>query len=584
MAASPYTPSLDELRFALASALDDTLRQLANYADYTPDLCNSILEEAAKFAQECLNPINHSGDRLGSRRNADGTVTTPPGFVEAYRDFCASGWNAAPISTEYGGQGLPLPLSTLVSEMWHGANMSFGLCPMLTQSAIELIAHHASPELQALYLPKLVSGEWSGTMCMTEPQAGSDVGAVRTTASPEGECFRIKGTKIFITYGEHDMSSNIIHMVLARLPGAPHGTRGVSLFLVPKFLLNEDGSPGTANDLSCISLEHKMGINASPTCIMSFGDNGGAIGYLVGEANKGVHAMFTMMNKARFAVGLEGIGIMGYAAQLAAEYAQSRQQGGKDIATFGDVERMLLTLQSHHQAMRALACYVAAQMDVASYHPDDSACITAQDRVDLLIPVIKAHGTQLGFDMASLSMQVHGGLGYIEETGISQLMRDVRVAMIYEGTNGIQALDLIGRKLQLHDGRLADGLIREMKDYCTGIQVAGICPPNIKLLGDAINAIEQSINLINTAHKDGNQHALQRAADSFLQLFGLTAEGYMLLRAAVDAQRYATLEGMNGFSPALLVGKQRLWNFFACEILIGTSLHATRIAQVLRQK
>ena len=534
MPAAPYTPNLEDMRFTLShiGAFSEII-SLPPYTDISAELAAAVLEEAAKFASAELSPINHSCDREGTKRDSAGNVTMPAGFKGAYQRFVDNGWNAAPIAASLGGQGLPLNVSTLVAEMWHGANMSFGLCPMLTQSAIELISHHASESLKTAYLPKLVSGEWAGTMCMTEPEAGSDVGAVRTRAVPEKDYYRIKGTKIFITYGEHDLTDNIIHMVLARLPDAPTGTKGLSLFLVPKFLPD-----GARNDVLCVSTEHKMGINASPTCVMEFGEKEGSVGWLVGEPHGGIKAMFTMMNSARFAVGLEGIGIMGYAHQLAAAYAESRIQGGKPIAQHGDVKRMLLTMRAHSEAMRALAVYTARHMDIARHHVDSTIRATSQGRVDILIPILKAHGTQLGFDMASLSMQVHGGIGYIEETGVCQLMRDVRVAMIYEGTNGIQSLDLAGRKLLMQDGNAMDAWHTETTEHVLSLKQNPhtIIKGFAKYLEAALDNLSTSTKRMRTLHSEGKTDEVQMRAQDYLTLSGNMAEAYMLTLAAVKAE------------------------------------------------
>ena len=466
-----YAAPLAEMRFVIREIADlKAVQTLPGYEEATDDLVDAILEEAGRLGAEVLAPLNASGDRQGCRWE-NGVVRMPDGFVEAYRQFVQGGWNSLAFPTEYGGQGLPYLLATAVGEIWNAANMAFGLCPMLTQAAAELLLHHGDERMRADYLPKLVSGEWTGTMLLTESQAGSDLGRVRTIARPEGGHYRISGQKIFITYGEHDLAPNIIHAVLARTPNAPEGARGLSLFLVPKFLVQEDGRIGQRNDLRCVSIEHKLGINASPTAVMSLGDDGGAVGFLIGEENRGLGLMFTMMNNARLAVGLEGIGVADRAFQQARRYAfervQGRQLGGEDpqavaIVSHPDVQRMLLTMKSQTEAARALTYFTAAAVDTARRHADEETRRRRQLLVDLLTPVIKAWCTDIGIDVADCGIQVHGGMGYIEESGVPQLLRDARIAAIYEGTNGIQALDLVGRKVAGDGGAAVRDLIAVM--------------------------------------------------------------------------------------------------------------------------
>lgn len=453
-----YNAPLEEIKFLLHQFLnvDEVLRLCEQ--DIDKDVVDAILEQAAEFAKNELAPLNQIGDVDGCKFE-NGAVKTPPGFKEAYKKFIDGGWNAVPFAPEYGGQGLPWLISVAISEMWNSANMAFSLCPLLTQGAVEALTHHASQEQKDKYLAKLISGEWTGTMCLTESQAGSDLAAIRTKATKNGDHYLIKGQKIFITYGEHDYTSNIIHMVLARTPDAPEGVKGISLFIVPKFLDN-----GKRNDAHAISIEHKLGIHASPTAVMSFGENTGATGYLVGEENQGLKYMFTMMNNARLSVGVEGLGISENSYQQALAYSNERVQGKtvegeSSIIGHPDVARMLLTIRAHTEASRAIIYYVAHSMDLARYHPDTKTRQIHQDIVDLLTPIAKAHATDLGFSNSSLAMQVFGGIGYIEETGIAQNLRDSRIAMIYEGTNGIQAMDLVLRKLTLHEGRLFESFI-----------------------------------------------------------------------------------------------------------------------------
>ncbi len=419
------------------------------------DLVEAILDEAGKFATEVVDPLNAVGDKQGNKWN-NGVVTTADGFKEAYATFCETGWNGMPASTEFGGQGLPVTVSTAVLEMWKSASISFSLCQMLTLGAVEAIAHHGSDELKATFLPNMVSGKWTGTMNLTEPQAGSDLAAIRSKAEPRGDgTYAITGTKIFITWGEHDMAENIIHLVLARLPDAPPGVKGISLFIAPKFLVNADGSLGERNDLICASIEHKMGIHGSATAVMSFGDKGGAIGYLVGEPNRGLEYMFTMMNHARLNVGLEGVGVSERSYQHALAYARDRIQGRivgdksgekKPILHHPDVRRMLMDMKSRTEAGRALAYYVAGCMDRAHSHPDADVRAANQRRLELLTPVVKGWCTENAQGITWNGVQVHGGMGFIEETGAAQYMRDARIITIYEGTTAIQANDLIGTR------------------------------------------------------------------------------------------------------------------------------------------
>src|SRR5512133_689915 len=428
-----YAAPLRDMQFVLRelAPLDDVAR-LPGCGDVNLELAEAILKEAGKFAAGVLSPLNVVGDREGARV-ADGEVTTPRGWRDAYRQFVDGGWNALSCNPEYGGQGVPRLVSALVEEMWNGANVSFALCPMLTRGAIEALELEGSEELKRTYLPKLVSGEWAGTMVLTEPQAGSDLSAVRTRAVPQKDgTYRLEGQKIFITYGEHDLTENIVHLVLARTPDAPEGVKGISLFVVPKFLPKPDGTPGARNDVRCVSLEHKLGIHASPTAVLAFGDKEGAVGWLVGEENRGLEYMFITMNAARYSVGLEGIGLSERATQLAAAYARERLQGTElgtrskekvAIVRHPDVRRMLMLMKSRTEAMRAIACVVAAAMDTARRHPDAERRARSQAFVELMIPVVKAWSTDNAIDIASLGIQVHGGMGCIEETGAAQYFR-----------------------------------------------------------------------------------------------------------------------------------------------------------------
>jgi alkylation response protein AidB-like acyl-CoA dehydrogenase len=548
MSAPLFTPDIPLLSAQLQSSgsLNDILA-LPGFSDFSSDFCKAVLEEAGQFAQNILSPLNQIGDRNASQCN-QGMVSTPAGFKPAYESFCKGGWNSATASIDAGGQGLPVILNTLISEMWHGSNMAFGLCPMLTQSAIDLIHQHGSETLKAMYLPKLVSGEWSGTMCLTESQAGSDVGAIRTKAIKESDHYRILGTKIYITYGEHDLASNIIHLVLARLENAPSGSKGLSLFLVPKFLPD-----ASRNEVSCLSIEHKLGLHASPTCTMQFGEQNGAIGYLVGEENKGIQAMFSMMNAARFAVGLEGVGVAGYARQLARAYASERIQmepvatPRKTIDGHPDVERMLRTLDAHSMGLRALALYTAHHMDMASRHSDSQIREHANTRTGLLIPIFKSHATSVAFEMTSHTMQVFGGMGYIEEAGIAQLMRDIRVAMIYEGTNGIQAQDLVLRKVPQKQYQPIRTLNAEIWDF---VQQWRALPSHNKTIVYALESLfetlDQATIWIEQTHSDSAtdplaSRALLAASDRYLKLLGLWTEAYLLAKTVYDLDHIPSL-------------------------------------------
>ncbi len=453
-----YTPPVEEQRFLLRHVVGmDELAGHNAFAEASPDVVDAILEGAGAFAAGEFAPLNRIGDEVGARWSPEG-VTMPAGFKRAYRAYVEGGWGTLAGPPEYGGQGLPLALATVVMEDLGSANMGFSLCMMLTPGTVEALRHHGTAELQQRWLPRLITGEWTGTMNLTEPQAGSDVGALKTRAVPaDAGTYRITGQKIFITYGEHDLADNIVHLVLARLPDAPRGTRGISLFLVPKILPD-----GTRNDLRCVSIEHKLGIHASPTCVMAYGDEGGAVGWLIGEENKGMAAMFTMMNNARLNVGLQGVSIAERAMQQAVQYARERVQGSREgrparIIEYPDVRRMLLRMKALTQGARALAYYCAGQTDRASLGDE-----AARARADLLTPLVKAYGTDVGVEVTGLALQVHGGMGYVEETGAAQHVRDARISPIYEGTNGIQAADLVGRKLGLEGGAVLGRLLDDI--------------------------------------------------------------------------------------------------------------------------
>jgi len=544
---SSYSAPLGDMHFAIneLARLAD-VAALPGHGEVNAELVASILNEAAKFAAEVLDPLNRSGDKQGVRL-ADGTVSTPGGFREAYRQFVAAGWNALGAAPEHGGQSLPHIVSMPVQEIWNSANMAFCLCPMLTIGVVEALRVHGSPEQQRLFLPRLTTGEWSGTMNLTEPQAGSDLSAVRTRATPEGDHYRLRGTKIFITWGEHDMSENIVHLVLARTPDAPEGVKGISLFVVPKFLVNPDGTPGERNDVKCVSVEHKLGIHASPTCVLSYGEDKGAIGYLVGEENRGLEYMFTMMNHARLGVGIEGVGLAQRAYQHALEYAKTRVQGreigqrGGDRVTIihhPDVRRMLMTMRAQIEAMRALAYVAAAALDQSKHHPDPAERARQQAFIDLLTPIVKGWCTEQAVEIASMAIQVHGGIGFIEEGGAAQYLRDARITTIYEGTTGIQANDLIGRKVAFEKGATALAVIGEMRrlDAALGQADAASFGPVRQNLKSAVDGLEAATRwLVNTYA--GNPRAASAVSVPYLKLFGIVAGGWLMAQAGLIASR-----------------------------------------------
>ncbi|MGA7817141.1 MAG: acyl-CoA dehydrogenase C-terminal domain-containing protein [Caballeronia sp.] len=540
-----YIAPLRDMRFVMTELAGlGELSSLPGFEEVTPELAEAVLDEAARLATEVLAPLNKSGDEQGARLTKDGVVAAD-GFAKAYRQFAEGGWSGLAGDPDFGGQGLPELLNAATVEMWNSSNMAFALCPLLTAGATEALRQHGSEELKGRYLPNLVSGKWTGTMNLTEPQAGSDLAAVRTKAVPEGDHYRLSGQKIFITWGDHDMTDNVIHLVLARTPDAPEGVRGISLFLVPKFLLNADGAAGQRNDVHCVSLEHKLGIHASPTCVMSFGDQGGAIGYLVGQENKGLAHMFTMMNEARQKVGIQGLAIAERAYQQAREYAKERVQGRLAASKSGgavaiihhpDVRRMLLTMKSQVEAMRAFGYVMAADMDRAHREPEEAQRARRQARVDLLIPVLKAWCTELGVEIASMGVQVHGGMGYIEETGACQFLRDARIAPIYEGTTGIQAADLVSRKLASDQGAAMADLIAEMRR--AALELEGSTDPEVTSVGTAlaagVQALDDATGWMLQALATQPDAALATSVD-YLMLTGYVCGGWQMGRAALVA-------------------------------------------------
>jgi len=560
---STYVAPLKDMRFVLNELAGlAEVAKLPGYEEASPDTVDAILEEAAKFASEVLDPLNRVGDQEGSRWK-DGAVTTPKGFKEAYRKYVEGGWGALPFGPEWGGQGLPKLVATVVEEMLTSSNMSFSLCPLLTQGAIHALELCGADALKQAFLPKMTQGSWTGTMNLTEPQAGSDLALVKTRARREGDHYRITGQKIFITYGEHDMAENIVHLVLARTPDAPEGVKGISLFIVPKFLVKPDGSLGERNTARCASIEHKLGIHASPTAVMVYED---AVGYLVGEENKGLTYMFIMMNAARFSVGLEGVAIGERAFQRAFAYARERVQG-KDlvegaksvpIIRHPDVRRMLMLMKSQTEAMRALAYVVASAMDFAHKTGDKKH----QAFVDLMIPVVKGWSTETGIEVASLGVQVHGGMGFIEETGAAQHLRDARITTIYEGTTGIQAMDLMGRKIAREGGATARAWIQSLKNFDADLAKS----PNRDiqaLRGELVRGVQAVEDCVNFIVESKDPRATFAGAVPFLKLMGIVAGGWQMARAALAAER-----NLNSGDKAFHEAKIATARFFGDHVLV----------------
>jgi acyl-CoA dehydrogenase len=563
-----YSAPLADMRFLLQEVAGlSEIAQLAGCEEATPDLVDAVLEEAGKFAAGVLAPLNSVGDRESCHLE-DGKVITPPGWTEAYKAFAEGGWVGLGLSPDYGGQGLPKCVATPVWEMWFSANTAFTMLPQLNTGEAEAILLAASDELKATYLQKLVTGEWGGSMNLTEPQAGSDLAAIRCRAEPQadGSC-RISGQKIFISYGDHEITPNIVHLVLARLPDAPPGVKGISMFLVPKYLVNRDGSLGARNDVRCVGLEHKLGIHGSPTCAMSFGDGEGAIGWIIGQPNRGLEYMFIMMNEARFGVGVQGIGIGERAYQQALAFARERVQGrdavsgavGRPIIHHPDVKRMLLTMRARILAARALAYTAAGWFDLARHSPDQAAADKARRYVDLLMPVVKGWSTELCQQVCYDAIQVHGGMGFVEETGIAQHYRDARIITIYEGTTGIQANDLVGRKVLRENGATLRELIVEMRGVAAELAAAEGMQSMAVRLDEDIAALERALDWILANGKD-KLAAVLAGAVPFLHLLGTVCGSWQLARVSLAAARQA--DG-NSYGADYLRGLVELARFHA---------------------
>ncbi|MCU1487336.1 MAG: acyl-CoA dehydrogenase [Actinomycetia bacterium] len=560
-----YTPPLDDIAFVLRHVVDlDALSHLEPYRHADADTSIGLLEEAGKFMAQVVAPTNQVGDEQGSQRQPDGSVVTPDGFKEAYAAYVDAGWGAVPFDPEYGGGGFPWLVAVALQELLTSANMAFSMAPLLTQGAIDMLSHHASDDMKAAYLPKMITGEWTGTMNLTEPDAGSDVGALRTKAVPNGDgTYRITGTKIFISFGEHDLTDNIVHLVLARTPDAPPGTKGISCFIVPKVL-----GDGSRNGVTCVSIEHKMGIRASPTCVLDYDE---ATGFLIGDEHAGMRYMFTMMNNARLSVGLEGLALGERSYQQAVAFSKERRQGRAPGAPAGtsspivehpDVRRMLLTMRATVEAMRALAYCNAEAIDLARHHPDAEVRERAQERADVLTPVTKGWSTDMGVEVTSLAIQVHGGMGYVEETGVAQHFRDARITPIYEGTNGIQAMDLVGRKLPIRLGGAVADLLGEMAGIdaeLAGPELSALRAP----LADAVAALKEATDWLLANGLEQPVDALA-GATPYLRLFGIVTGGWLLARSAVAAcELLASGDGDPGF----LADKVTTARFYATQLL-----------------
>ena len=581
----PYVAPVKDMLFVmneLAGLADVVAYPAYAQAGVDVDLAPAILEESAKFNQDVVAPLNWSGDQNPSSWK-DGVVTTTPGFKEAFEQFAAAGWQGVVHPAEFGGQGLPKLIAAACFEMVHSASLSFALCPMLTDGAIEALLTAASPEIQAQYVPNMISGEWTGSMCLTEPQAGSDLSMVRSKAMPEGDgTYKIFGTKIYITYGEHDMAKNIVHLVLARTPDAPEGVKGISLFVVPKFLVNADSSLGERNDVHCVSIEHKLGIKASPTAVLQFGDHGGAIAYLVGEENRGLEYMFVMMNAARFAVGMQGIAVAERAYQKAVQYAKDRVQsrdldgsaGPVAIIHQPDVKRMLMTMRSYTEVCRALAYYAAAANDAQHASSDETERKSSQAIYEFLVPIVKGFSTEMSIEVASLGIQVHGGMGFIEETGAAQHYRDARILTIYEGTTAIQANDLLSRKTVRDGGATAKVLLQKMAETEKQLLASGSVDAQavLKQLIIGRTAFEKALSYI-LANAKTDTKAVYAGSFAYLRLSGLVLGSWQMARSLLAAER------LRDSDPTFYHAKITTARFFAENLLPQASALATSIIE-----
>ena len=570
---SEYTPPLEDMKFTLKEVVDvQSLENLSPFADVGLESLDDLLDEAGRFFSQVISPTNRVGDLQGSSLNPDGSVTTPEGFLEAYSQYVDAGWGAISFDPEYGGGGFPWLVGIAVTEMLTAANMALSLNPMLTQGSIHALSAHGDTDQKLKWLPKLITGEWAGTMNLTEPQAGSDVGALTTKAElQEDGSYLITGQKIYITWGEHDLTDNIVHLVLARTPDAPIGTKGISLFIVPKYLVDDDGNIGEVNDVKCISLEHKLGIHASPTCVLQFGDNGGARGYLVGDENSGMRYMFTMMNQARLAVGLEGLAVADRAYQQAIEYALERRQGRRPDTPKGesatimehpDIRRMLMTMKAYIEAMRCLIYLNAKAIDIAHNHPDELERQRGEELTNLLTPLSKGWCTDLGNELTSLGIQIHGGMGFVEETGAAQHYRDIRIAGIYEGTNGIQAIDLVGRKLSMRNGEVVSELLGEIDSTVVELQENGLGE-----IGAPLQLANESLRTAShwlLENGGGSTDAGLAGATPYLRMFGTTVGGWLMAKAALSAKN---LLAEDKDSKEFLEAKIETATFYAQQIL-----------------
>jgi len=566
---SDFSYPYKDAAFIIDELIDfDRLCEDGGLQDVNSELVTAILEEANRLATEVWGPLNVVGDQQGATLDETGVRETP-GFVEAYRQYVEGGWASLPFGEEYGGQGMPKLVGTATEEIWQTANLSLSLCPLLTHGAVDALEQHGSDELKATYLPKMISGEWTGTMNLTEPQAGSDLAAVAVRAVPEGDHYRVTGQKIFITWGDHQMTGNVIHLVLARLPDAPPGVKGISLFLVPKFLLDANGEPGERNDVQCVSLEHKLGIHASPTCVMSYGDKGGAVGYLVGEKHRGLMAMFTMMNVARQSVGLQGLSVSSRSYQQALAWSKERLQGTRSdgsrypIIEFPDVRRMLMLMKAGIEAMRALAYVAAAEIDRSRLAGDPAIAAKHFARVELFTPIVKGWLTEMSQELTSYGIQIHGGMGFVEETGSAQFYRDARITTIYEGTTGIQGNDLVGRKTLANDGAVLAELLADMDAVAAELSAHAELSALGRSLAEGIEAARTARQwVLDRAREDRN--VAGAASVNFLMLLGYVCGGWLMGQSALKASaRLASGGGDASFLNAKLVTAR-----FYCEHLL----------------